>query len=449
MEYPGTKLIKPIRMAILAFFWLLFFLLVPVIILYTSGYRYDFQNGLLKETGSVNVDVVPNTAEVYINNIKVKSKIPIRLNNLAPSKYSVAIKKDGYLDWYKNIEVTSKETVYIKDVVLFKKNTPELMLEGKIEETALSPNSKYLVYSVKQEKYKEIWQNELANNTQYMVGRIENTGPLQILFAPNNHFYSISAVTKDTSLNQILLVNAEKPKKTLDLVNFSTAPIIKFQWKESSFPEIYFATKKQIMTFFPETGSQISIAKNNFVDWYMENGQLWTLAENSSTKKIELLKDTIGFKNLYFSDFETTADTWQILIAKNNFILLKKKNQPEMMLLTNGKKYLLAGDKFLISKYNNWFIAWTPWEIWTKTENEDPLLLNRSGLQLQEIIPLDKYNTLGLVWADNVTILFPYYLVSTEIINQKVNTLVSDSDKRVLYFGGTYNNKEGLWKLEY
>ena len=203
------------------------------------------------------------------------------------------------------------------------------------------------------------------------------------------------------------------------------------------------------MTFFPETGSQISIAKNNFVDWYMENGQLWTLAENSSTKKIELLKDTIGFKNLYFSDFETTADTWQILIAKNNFILLKKKNQPEMMLLTNGKKYLLAGDKFLISKYNNWFIAWTPWEIWTKTENEDPLLLNRSGLQLQEIIPLDKYNTLGLVWADNVTILFPYYLVSTEIINQKVNTLVSDSDKRVLYFGGTYNNKEGLWKLEY
>ncbi|HRY36456.1 MAG TPA: PEGA domain-containing protein [Candidatus Magasanikbacteria bacterium] len=447
MEYPGTKLIKPIRRAIFVFFVALFLILSPAIIMYTSGYRYDFQNGLLKETGSLNIDVLPSTAEVFFNNIKIKSEIPVRLNNLTPGKYTVTIKKEGYFDWYKNIEINNKETVYIKDVVLLKKNLPTLIHDGTVEEIAFSPDAQYLVYSIKKNDRKEIWQKKTTDDTEAMIVEFTNTDPLQLIFSPNNNFYAISK--KQSPYTQVLIINPERPEKISDLAKSSKIPITKYQWKETLSPEIYYSTEKQLMTFFPDNGNQTFITKNTFTDWFMENGQLWILTDNTSTKKAELIKDYLGFNNLFSEDFETSADFWQILTAKDGVVLIKKKNQPEMTLFSNNKKYAIAGEKYLFSKYNNWFISWTPWEIWTRAQNEEPVLLNRSGLQLQEIIPLDKYNTLGLIWAENTSVLFPYYLVSHDLIDQKINTAVSDSDKRILYFGGKYNDKEGLWKLEY
>ncbi len=415
--------------------------------MYTSGYRYDFQNGLLKETGSLNIDVLPSTAEVFFNNIKIKSEIPVRLNNLTPGKYTVTIKKEGYFDWYKNIEINNKETVYIKDVVLLKKNLPTLIHDGTVEEIAFSPDAQYLVYSIKKNDRKEIWQKKTTDDTEAMIVEFTNTDPLQLIFSPNNNFYAISK--KQSPYTQVLIINPERPEKISDLAKSSKIPITKYQWKETLSPEIYYSTEKQLMTFFPDNGNQTFITKNTFTDWFMENGQLWILTDNTSTKKAELIKDYLGFNNLFSEDFETSADFWQILTAKDGVVLIKKKNQPEMTLFSNNKKYAIAGEKYLFSKYNNWFISWTPWEIWTRAQNEEPVLLNRSGLQLQEIIPLDKYNTLGLIWAENTSVLFPYYLVSHDLIDQKINTAVSDSDKRILYFGGKYNDKEGLWKLEY
>ena len=157
----------------------------------------------------------------------------------------------------------------------------------------------------------------------------------------------------------------------------------------------------------------------------------------------------MGNATIFYSDTETGISFWQILKAKNNFLLLKKRNQPEILLFENNKKYSLPGEKYLISKYNDWLIIWSSTEIWTHTKNEEPILLNRSGMQLKQVLPLDKYNTLGLVWEENTTALFPYYLVSHEILDQKINTAVTDSDKRIMYFGGKHNDRDGLWKLEY
>jgi len=75
MEYPGTKFTKPLRFWLLIFFILAFIIIAPSLILYTVGYRYDWQHGIAKQTGALSVDISPKTGEVYLDNIKLKKKI--------------------------------------------------------------------------------------------------------------------------------------------------------------------------------------------------------------------------------------------------------------------------------------------------------------------------------------------------------------------------------------
>lgn len=92
---------------------------------------------------------------------------------------------------------------------------------------------------------------------------------------------------------------------------------------------------------------------------------------------------------------------------------------------------------------------WTPWEITTYSHGEEPFLLNRSGEKLNKVVVLDEYNTLGLIWADRTTVLFPYYFVNHTLINQSITDADADRLNRILYFSAKVNDQDGLWKINY
>ena len=107
-------------------------------------------------------------------------------------------------------------------------------------------------------------------------------------------------------------------------------------------------------------------------------------------------------------------------------------------------------DKIKISQFENWWLMWSPWEIWTYSPQEnEPLLLNRSGEQLADIIPLDKYNTLALIWENRATALFPYYLVGHGLIDQRIEYANADTKNKVLYFYAEIEGEKGIWRLLY
>ena len=109
--------------------------------------------------------------------------------------------------------------------------------------------------------------------------------------------------------------------------------------------------------------------------------------------------------------------------------------------------FKISGDKNIISDSNDWWLMWSWWELQSYVEGNEPLLLNRSGEKLQEVIPLDKYNTLALIWADKTTILYPYYLVTHDFINLAVKNARANQGEKILYF--LTNDKTGIWSLKY
>lgn len=449
MEYPGTHLIKPVRRAILAVFFAAFFIISPLLIMYTAGYRYDFQNGFLKEIGAISIDVLPKNAAVYLNNEKLKGKMPIRLKNIVPQKYQIKITADGYYDWNKEVIVKSKETVYIKKINLLKKSQPQLLMKGKIKKLAKFNGGRFLILQKDGGKKQDFFLYNLNNGAETLIYSDAGGKDRQIVWAKKSPNAIISEAAPP--YRKLFALNAEQPTNGWT-VNLS-APAEKYQWQEGFEPEIFFSTAKEIAVLRPNSKQKFIINKNIYLDWLAENGQIWTMQTTSSTTELKITKDTFGFASVFKilnlpAAVETNA-TWRIINAYNDQLLIKKTGAAQMILFDKDKDYSLAGENFLLSPYNDWWIMWTPWEITTYSKNETPYLLNRSGENLRQIVPLDKYNTLLLIWNEKTTVLYPYYLVSHDLLAQKINDAAADSDNRVLYFSGAINGEEGLYRLEY
>jgi len=140
MEYPGTRFTRPWRLAFLSLFIIAFLIISPALVLYSSGYRYDFKNGIIQETGAISIDIMPKNASAYLNDAKLKSKVPIRLKNLARGKYKIKLTADGYYDWEKEVVVENKQTVYIKEIKLIKKSEAQKISDNNVKIISLSKN---------------------------------------------------------------------------------------------------------------------------------------------------------------------------------------------------------------------------------------------------------------------------------------------------------------------
>ncbi|TSC84735.1 MAG: hypothetical protein G01um101413_119 [Parcubacteria group bacterium Gr01-1014_13] len=454
MEYPNTKFSRGVRLSMLIIFIIAFFVISPVIIMYTAGYHYDWENGLLKETGAISVDVEPRNATVYLNGIKLQDRMPIRLNNIAPAKYNLRITAPEYFDWQKEIEVKNKQTNYTKEISLIKKNKPEILVNGKIDNVAISYDGRFIIYSIKKNNATEVflWDNTAKQST--LLSSLD-TEPATILWAEKNNYALIADA--NVPYSRLLVINAENPLKQIDVAK-TNSPIRKFQWGNSTEPQLYYSTKDSIFLYSPITAKFQVITKNNYLDWYMEDGQLWTMQINTTTKQYDITRDTLGFNSVFnrldstdinLATGQTEKENLQILAARQNTVLLQNKKSLQMILLTNSNTYKISADKFLISKYNNWWLLWSQWELWTYSEGQEPYLLNRSGEYLQKVMPLDQYNTLGLVWANKTTVLFPYYLATHDLLEEKNINAIADTDNKILYYINQTKNKEGIWKLNY
>lgn len=451
MEYPGSKFTRPWRLAMLTAFVATFFVTSPLLVLYTAGYRYDFKNGIIQEIGAISIDVLPKNANVFLNDKKIQGKMPIRLKNVSPGKYKIKISADGFYDWEKEITVETKQTVYFKEIKLIKKSSPEKIGDGQIEKISLSSDSKYLIYQKINPDKQEFYLRDLNSNKDTFIfgDETEKKYNYNIEWFKNSNLVAIS--TDQTARIQIIDTNA--PELNWDLAKEEKNKILKWQWSNGSDPEIYYSTKNQLTAINVATKQKTNLGKNNLLDWQVDNRQVWSIQVSSSTKQLVVIKNTFGSSQtfLILGDYNNNdqPNNWNFVKTTDNQILLKKTNQSEMLLISDNKQYNFYGENFLISPYNKWWIMWTPWEITTYSRDEDPFLLNRSGEKLDKVIILDEYNTLGLIWADKVTALFPYYFVNHVLINQPINDAEADSKNRILYFSGKANGQIGLWKMTY
>ena len=294
---------------------LLFCTLTPAVILYSQGYRWDFQQKKIVKVGGIFLKIRPTGCQVYLNSKLVKNTNfifdSVYLGNLLPNTYSVRIEKDGYSSWEKQLKVVSKQVTEAKNIILFR-NIPEVVESGindiekvlyedantliliqysKTESPKLLVIDKAkfaIVKSISFKLFSSVFEKEeitkllpFSDMKRFLVltkkGEVFyinlTTSPIQIKQIPiKKRVIKIQIYPPDS--NNVFAIAEKNNKKELLLIKlpqFTIAPL-----------EITPSNNYQILDFY--------IQKNGDIFWLAENGFLYRgELKNSHLQTVEIL----------------------------------------------------------------------------------------------------------------------------------------------------------------
>ncbi|MBD3311465.1 MAG: PEGA domain-containing protein [Candidatus Magasanikbacteria bacterium] len=440
-----NRLNRPIRLAIMISLIFLFFIISPIVILYTTGYRYDFNNREIYKTGVISIDAEPEDAKVYLNDVQINKSMPIRLTNRAPGTYKLKIQKEGYKDWEKDITVESTKTTYIRDITLFKDALPVNILEnitGNIKDVYSSYDGKYILLIIEEEGLHEIKIYNTETEEINTIARRNDDDEIDISWSPYSNYVLIKTIKNNTTQIQILNVEDLHSANNITTENFQN---VDYQWQENTLAPSLFINDNGII--YRMTANFINeFAKVTSTDiWYFDNNnELWVYKNNPSS-----LQNT-GRDNLYYSvpkninKIVDINDSRAILASENQVYVLNLNDDNE-----NNITKIDSKEMFFNNNTKEW-ICWSDFEIWSIYENGNIKLLNRTGDKNKFIRPMDEYGVLVVATENSIYGFNPgYYITHQLFYGEQIDKIAVNKKTRYIYFLGKVGQKKGLFKLEY
>jgi hypothetical protein len=243
----------------------------PAIALYSQGYRIDFQEQRIVQTGAFYFKVSPSQTDIYLDG-KLKDSTNFLVNSslikgLLPGQYALEVKKDGYYPWQKTLEIKEKQVTEIKNIVLF-----PIEPDFKVLATTTEDINK-IILKIAQEK-KEIKE------------------PLSSGIATTSVFLSFDekkiALASSSDLLVVFLKNQEEtPKKKAGdeiLITRYLAKINDLAWLNNSY--LIYSVKNKIKIAEIDERDRINIIdlaefKSPKLFWDKDNNKLYVLSENT------------------------------------------------------------------------------------------------------------------------------------------------------------------------
>lgn len=109
----------------------IFVVTAPVLIFYTSGYRFNPNKNTIERNGTLIVDSIPRSAEVFLNGNDINNTTPATLQNLSPGPYAIRVTRNNYLPWEKTLDVRAEQVTFANAIHLWLNTVPSLMREGE------------------------------------------------------------------------------------------------------------------------------------------------------------------------------------------------------------------------------------------------------------------------------------------------------------------------------
>lgn len=123
-----------------------FLALAPVIIFYTSGYRWNPKKGKVERYGTVIFDTTPNGAKIAVDGRDIADKTPITIQDMPPGSHRFDLSRDGYTSWSKTLDVLPEKVTFINNIWLWKISSPVLAYAADHQSFSLSPDGAHALF---------------------------------------------------------------------------------------------------------------------------------------------------------------------------------------------------------------------------------------------------------------------------------------------------------------
>lgn len=426
---------------------IVFLVIAPFLILYASGYNFEFLEKKIIKTGLLVINSEPRGADIYLNQYFSKKRTPERLANLRPGEYTVEVKKTGYQTWQKKLQVFANYSTFADEIVLFKK-TPkvDLLLEGNTQIVKSSPEKPILALLTSKGEEKQILIVNSENKTKKIIKENIEAEVKNMEWLENELLVTLN--NKNT--NDFLIINTDYPEESL----LSEITIQRFDKVKQGAYKIYYGLSTDIIYEIDLFDKKIeAVSQRKALDFIAKEQKIFYLSPLDEST--ELIQFDISQKNEEVIDqlpgqefeFYNLGEDYFIIKGKDAFRLYKNDN--------NTPKYTIP-NKIIgahLSQDKKKLLYFNEHELWLYDfEEKEGELLTRFSQEIKEVLfyPGDNYviynlnNSIYVIECDGRDVRNNHLLLES-----RGNVELLDSSKEIITLNIKNDQKlgDGLYNL--
>jgi hypothetical protein len=365
------------RKYIVCFLILLFFIVTPPTILYSQGYRFDITNRKISSTGGLFIKALPKSANIYLDEILVDKTDflfgSVLVENLLPKQYKISLKKDGYYDWNKTLEIKEKQVADAKNITLVPENPKFSISAENVENFYFFPNQKKMIIQEKEYNSNNStttnWSLKLFDIDKNIKSHLISDKKLLGYKATNEPMYLLD-INFSPDANLILAKTETKIKTKTKINEQIQYYIIDLEKRNVKSQELDFTEQTiENIWFSPKNSEKIFYFANNKL--FKKNILKTTNAEMEPVLQNIIACDISG-NNIYY------IDTNGSFIKTNLSFQIKEKLLKENFRVDPSKKYRLEIQQNSVFLFENKILYWLN----TRDKGFEKLLDSAEGIEL-------------------------------------------------------------------
>lgn len=290
-----------------------FIILAPLFVFYASGYRVNFSNFSIYQTGILVISSQPKGADVFLNDKKLRATTPIRFSTVAPGQYKLRIEKADYLPWSSQIRIAGKASTVISDLPLFYASPKETQLwSGPFEAGRLSEDHKSIVLSTPTEEGNNLHVLSLNGTSRQSIQNIEAGEIKDLQWSAQKNYILLKMLRNEKNI--WLLVNTNSAS-TRDITDLLQQDVLETWWSKQSDDFLFYKTSNGFYRLDIFTGES-ELITTDVVSSFLPN----------ANGGYFIASDTFGF---HIFSYDSTRSEPELIQDLDNdaYTLLEQKNQ--------------------------------------------------------------------------------------------------------------------------
>lgn len=259
------------RYALISAGIVLFVVGAPLIIIFVSGYRYNFSEHHFVRTGALNVRSDPSGAIISLDG-KASGKTQKTFRFLVPGEYQISISKSGYFTWNKQLLVSAD---YVT-LAHYGYNAITLLFSNPVVTTVSTPLNS-------------------SNTSNFVEGFF--AGKSRLAYVANNHIYTAD-VGSPTKNSILALPSSFDAAGAVSIIGSSDENYFLLTAAEKSQQVIYSVTENKIysLQMLPDIAEAIEEQFANNGNLYaIENGGLYQIDWRNNKNIPVIANGAVGF----------------------------------------------------------------------------------------------------------------------------------------------------------